>query len=245
MVKSKIIGSGAIVGFLSLVMVLFISVGSAHAVSLSNTGIGEASIVSDFGFTNDTSNAVWNVSEFDIDGVVGNDGVVWSAVFEGNAASGTEGLFLYAYRIAYTNSALAGTHRITELSTQFSGLADMGAWDSYWLTDYNYPDYNYPNAGADLTGGVISFDFTCCNTLDPGEITTFFGAVSTSAGVLTDATISGYTTGPNGGPISAGTQVYAAVPVPEPSTLLLLGSGFLMVGVFFRRKVLSNLVNNE
>ncbi len=203
----------------------------ADAISLTNSPVSEADLSGLF----DWSGRFEDSNVFDYDPTTpGGDGRVWSGWATGKAGTEAEGLYLYLYKIEFFTTADPASTRLTGISNIFEGLVrdiDLnggGVDTSYYVA--SIPG-NYPNGGASLVGSVITFSFTCCNKIDPGETSTYFGAISVFAPKLVSATL--YTLGG----ATTTTQVYA--PVPEPSTLFLMTTGIgtiLLAGRSKRRR---------
>lgn len=215
-----------------LIVAMFFAVsslasGNAHALALSNSRVSLAQISTLFDWNNRTE--ISNTFDFSPTDV-GGDGYVLSGYAAGTGAA--TGLNLYFYKIGYSTTALPAL-RLIDLSLSFPDIVTKkinlnytGPADSSYYVGPN--TLNYPNAGANYNSGVIDFNFSCCNIIDPGETSTYFGAISYGSANLTLATL---TTETN---LTTTTGVLA--PVPEPSTLLIIGSGLVSFGVFMRRR---------
>lgn len=205
---------------------------SAHATALSNTQLTGAAWLGFFPNVFDVS------STATID--IGADGTIDGTVFSGvtKATFDGEDWYTYFYKVGLLNT----THVISGLSFNWGGVAPLpfdfdGAGINYSATDDSWYGSSadgwsagtFPPLGAAYTSasGVARFTWFG-DELASGETSAFMILLSHSAPGTVDANIL------DGGPPEVAGSVYA--PVPEPGTLLLLGSGISTLVLRRRRK---------
>ncbi len=219
-------------GIGAIALSAFMWTGSAQAVStdLSNTGVTASDVLSLFSFGGSMAET-YDFAPY----ATGGDGTVVSAWYSGNTSTAADGLYLYLYGITVSSTSSDVVHGISlEFPYLYSGLdINGGGADSSWYCSDctgNAPT-NYPfleDLGtANPSDDSLTFMFLGSNALYQGDYSTYFGAVSTMKPFVTTANLID-----NGG--EASPDVYA--PVPEPSTLLLLGGGFVGFGYWISRR---------
>jgi hypothetical protein len=225
---------GAGLGAVALSALLWTGQANAVSTDLTNSSVSTLDVFSLFS-GGGSMTETFDFAPF----ATGGDGTVTSGWLSGITFTPADGLYLYYYEITVSSTSSDVVHGISLWFPYLYSSLDINndsVADSSWYcsdcsgnTPTSYPfleDMNTLNPGDDS----LTFLFLGSRALDPGDYSTFFGAISTMPPMVTTANLID-----NGG--EASPDVYA--PVPEPSTLLLLGSGLVGFGGFgywMRRK---------
>lgn len=197
-----------------LVASLFVSQ-AAYAIPLTSTALTQAQVNA---FVTGIA-APLLTSGFDYaPGVIGQDGQVNSTVFTTSIVGGE---FLYLYQIEHF--ATSSENKVGGITLDFSPL---GLSPNFIQIVDGGGDRAVTSAIHD--GQAVTFLFNpdpaSPDSLTPGHTSVFFGVFSpiNPGQVVSDVL--------DGGATLASARVYS--PVPEPASLLLLGSGLTAIGLF-------------
>lgn len=209
-------------GIVIVLMTMFLSFGTAHALAI--TSVLGSDVDGLFGA------ATYSFSDtFDFDPFTGPDGTIYSWVRPGIDAA-TLGNYLYLYQIV-VNTAPPSSDVASGITIPFLGLitsvnvgGSAAADESMYISDST--GIKTPSL-ADFSFGELTFIFL--PKIGYGESSKVFGVISSLPPAIVPSGVLD-----NGSLDTA--NVFAPGSVTEPTTLLLLGSGLIGVGILGRKR---------